>query len=94
MRAFHESAYGSDSVSDLMTELAQSVSAVRRRGEEEEEKYLERVREKEKAIKKKEKMVSKMEREEMKLIQKLKNTQQLQQRAFYELDNALNASHI
>ena len=42
MRAFHESAYGSDSVSDLMTELAQSVSAVRRRGKEEEEKYLER----------------------------------------------------
>jgi hypothetical protein len=55
-----------------------------------EEQYLERVREKEAATRKKEKQVAKMEKIEMQLIQKLKNTQQLQQRAFYELENALN----
>lgn len=55
-----------------------------------EESYLRRVQEKELATRKKEKVVSKMEKVEMQLIQKLKNTQQLQQRAFYELENALN----
>ncbi len=51
-----------------------------------------RVREKELAIQKREKEVSKMEKVEMQLIQKLKNTQQLQQRAFFELESALNGS--
>jgi len=55
-----------------------------------ENEYLTRVKEKELATKKKEKQVAKMEKVEMQLIQKLKNTQQLQQRAFYELENALN----
>jgi len=55
-----------------------------------EDEYLRRVREKELAARRKEKAVAKMEKVEMQLIQKLKNTQQLQQRAFYELENALN----
>jgi hypothetical protein len=55
-----------------------------------EEMYLKRVREKELETRRKEKQVSKMEKMEMQLIQKLKNTQQLQQRAFYELETALN----
>ena len=38
----------------------------------------------------KEKQVSKMEKIEMQLIQKLRNTQQLQQQAFHELEGALN----
>jgi hypothetical protein len=52
--------------------------------------YLMRVQEKELAARRKEREVSRMEKVEMQLIQKLKNTQQLQQRAFYELENALN----
>ncbi len=56
------------------------------------DRYLMRVREKELAIQKREKEVSKMEKVEMQLIQKLKNTQQLQQRAFFELESALNGS--
>lgn len=55
-----------------------------------EDMYLERVREKELAARRKQKEVGRMEKMEMQLIQKLKNTQQLQQRAFYELENALN----
>ncbi len=55
-----------------------------------EDMYLMRVQEKESVIRRKEKEVSKMEKIEMQLIQKLKNTQQLQQRAFFELENALN----
>jgi hypothetical protein len=54
------------------------------------EMYEKRVHEKMLATRRKEKEVSKMEKMEMQLIQKLKNTQQLQQRAFYELENALN----
>ena len=45
---------------------------------------------KKEATRKKEKEVSRMEKVEMQLIQKLKNTQQLQQQAFKELENALN----
>lgn len=55
-----------------------------------EDMYLMRVQEKELAARRKEREVSRMEKVEMQLIQKLKNTQQLQQRAFYELENALN----
>jgi hypothetical protein len=49
-----------------------------------------RVQEKEQAARRKEKEVARMEKVEMQLIQKLKNTQQLQQRAFFELESALN----
>jgi hypothetical protein len=55
-----------------------------------EDMYMMRVQEKEAATRRKEREVSRMEKVEMQLIQKLKNTQQLQQRAFYELENALN----
>jgi len=57
---------------------------------ENEQKYLARVREKEIEARRKEKEVSKLEKVEMQLIQKLKNTQQLQQQAFQELENALS----
>ncbi len=46
--------------------------------------YMLRVQEKESATRRKEREVSRMEKVEMQLIQKLKNTQQLQQRvSFY-----------
>ena len=62
----------------------------RRIAEVNEKKYNQRVKDREVATRKKEKEVSRMERVEMQLIQKLKNTQQLQQQAFQELENALN----
>ena len=62
----------------------------RRIAEQNEQKYNERVKARELATRKKEKEVSRMEKVEMQLIQKLKNTQQLQQQAFKELENALN----
>jgi hypothetical protein len=72
---------------DLRSLKEQSRADVERANEE---TYLLRVQEKELETRRKEKQVTKMEKLEMQLIQKLKNTQQLQQRAFYELENALN----
>jgi hypothetical protein len=58
--------------------------------------YERKVKEEEKATLLREKEVARMEREEMKLIQKLKKTQVMQQQAFEDLENALNGdlSHL
>ena len=71
-------------------EKDKEVDEERRIAEVNEKKYNQRVKDREVATRKKEKEVSRMERVEMQLIQKLKNTQQLQQQAFQELENALN----
>mmetsp|Transcript_11330 Transcript_11330/g.26218 ORF Transcript_11330/g.26218 Transcript_11330/m.26218 type:complete len:231 (+) Transcript_11330:126-818(+) len=55
-----------------------------------EEAYLRRVKTKHTETRRKEKQVTNLEKVEMKLIQKLRNTQQLQQQAFHELESALN----
>lgn len=52
--------------------------------------YHSRVRKQEIAARRREKEVQKMEKMEMQLIQKLKNTHDIQQKAFQELDGALN----
>ena len=58
--------------------------------------YERKVKEEERATLLREKEVARMEREEMKLIQKLKKTQVMQQQAFEDLENALNGdlSHL
>merc|ERR1711959_783188 len=58
--------------------------------------YERKVKDEEKATLLREKEVARMEREEMKLIQKLKKTQVMQQQAFEDLENALNGdlSHL
>ena len=58
--------------------------------------YERKGKEEEKATLLREKEVARMEREEMKLIQKLKKTQVMQQQAFEDLENALNGdlSHL
>jgi len=58
--------------------------------EKNEAAYLNRVKREHTIAKRRERQVQKMEKMEMQLIQKLKNTQDIQQKAFQELDGALN----